>query len=234
MSARRPRRPAVTSQGHYAGSVSRFLAYVDRPHGQRGRVRAGAGGHLLCRADRDRPFGSRWNRSNIVVAIIFVVWEFVYFGYSWAASGRTLRHGRARGARCAGRRRAHRPLARCRPRPGVPAQLPAASAWASSASSCSASIARCTISSPAPRSCTPGTPGPRACGSWPARRSRRPGNHPQRVTSRPSLAGSCWPSGVLLHPIDGEGTDHEQPSKVDVNDATRDLLAGLALKLLAS
>ena len=31
-----------------------------------------------------------WNRSNIVVAIIFAVWQFLYFGYSWASSGRTL------------------------------------------------------------------------------------------------------------------------------------------------
>ena len=30
-----------------------------------------------------------WNRSNIVVAIIFVLWQFLYFGYSWAVSGRT-------------------------------------------------------------------------------------------------------------------------------------------------
>lgn len=31
-----------------------------------------------------------WNRSNAVVAVIFVVWQFVYFGYSWAVSGRTF------------------------------------------------------------------------------------------------------------------------------------------------
>ena len=31
-----------------------------------------------------------WNRSNIVVVVIFVLWEFVYFGYSWAVSGRTF------------------------------------------------------------------------------------------------------------------------------------------------
>ena len=31
-----------------------------------------------------------WSRTNIVVAIIFVAWEFFYFGYSWAASGRTF------------------------------------------------------------------------------------------------------------------------------------------------
>jgi len=31
-----------------------------------------------------------WNRSNIVVAILFVVWQFFYFGYSWAVSGKTF------------------------------------------------------------------------------------------------------------------------------------------------
>ena len=32
---------------------------------------------------------SSWNRSNIVVAVIFVFWQFLYFGYCWAVSGRT-------------------------------------------------------------------------------------------------------------------------------------------------
>ena len=31
-----------------------------------------------------------WSRTNIVVAIVFVAWEFFYFGYSWAASGRSF------------------------------------------------------------------------------------------------------------------------------------------------
>ena len=31
-----------------------------------------------------------WSRTNIVVAIILGVWEFFYFAYSWAASGRTF------------------------------------------------------------------------------------------------------------------------------------------------
>jgi uncharacterized RDD family membrane protein YckC len=29
-------------------------------------------------------------RSNIVVAICFAVWEFIYFGYSWAVSGKSF------------------------------------------------------------------------------------------------------------------------------------------------
>jgi uncharacterized RDD family membrane protein YckC len=31
-----------------------------------------------------------WNRSNAVVAVIFVGWQFLYYAYLWAASGRTL------------------------------------------------------------------------------------------------------------------------------------------------
>ena len=31
-----------------------------------------------------------WDRQNIVVVVIYVAWEFFYFGYSWAVSGRTF------------------------------------------------------------------------------------------------------------------------------------------------
>jgi uncharacterized RDD family membrane protein YckC len=31
-----------------------------------------------------------WNRADTVVAIVFAAWWFFYFGYSWAASGRTF------------------------------------------------------------------------------------------------------------------------------------------------
>jgi uncharacterized RDD family membrane protein YckC len=31
-----------------------------------------------------------WNRSSPVVAVLFVIWQFVYFGYSWAVAGRTF------------------------------------------------------------------------------------------------------------------------------------------------
>ena len=31
-----------------------------------------------------------WSRNDLPVAILYVVWEFVYFAYSWGASGKTL------------------------------------------------------------------------------------------------------------------------------------------------
>ncbi len=80
---------SVSCQGHYAGSVSRFAAYaIDLA------VSSGAFSLALAAVS----YGVRivtghtvsWNRSNLVVAIGFAVWEFVYFGYSWAVSGRTF------------------------------------------------------------------------------------------------------------------------------------------------
>jgi uncharacterized RDD family membrane protein YckC len=81
--------PPVTSQGHYAGSVSRFLAYaVD--------ITASSGVFALALAGVSYVVSVvtgqhvSWSKQNIVVAIIFVAWEFVYFAYSWAASGKTF------------------------------------------------------------------------------------------------------------------------------------------------
>ncbi len=79
----------VTSQGHYAGSVSRFLAFV---------IDAAVSSGLFALGLAATSFAVQvvtgnsvsWNRSNIVVAIIFAGWEFFYFGYSWAASGKTF------------------------------------------------------------------------------------------------------------------------------------------------
>lgn len=80
---------AVSCQGHYAGSVSRFAAYaID--------LAASSGAFSLALAAVS--YGVRivtghtvsWNRSNVIVAIGFAAWEFAYFGYSWAVSGRTF------------------------------------------------------------------------------------------------------------------------------------------------
>jgi uncharacterized RDD family membrane protein YckC len=79
----------LTYQGQYAGSVSRLAAYaID--------VAVSTGVFTLSLAAIS--YGAQivaghsvsWNRSNIVVAVIFVAWEFFYFGYSWAASGKTF------------------------------------------------------------------------------------------------------------------------------------------------
>ena len=79
----------VTSQGHYAGSVSRFLAFVIDAAVSAGLFALGlAAVSFATQVVTGHPI--HWNRSDIVVAIIFAAWEFFYFGYSWAASGKTF------------------------------------------------------------------------------------------------------------------------------------------------
>ena len=89
MSARTVQAGLVTYQGHYAGSVSRFLAYaidlaVSTGVFSLGLAAISYGVHIVT------GHSVSWNRSNIVVAIVFVAWQFLYFGYSWAVSGRTF------------------------------------------------------------------------------------------------------------------------------------------------
>jgi uncharacterized RDD family membrane protein YckC len=79
---------SLSYQGHYAGAVSRLLSFaVDLA------VSAGAFSLGLAAIS----YGAQiitgnlvsWNRSSAVVIAIFAVWELVYFGCSWATSGRT-------------------------------------------------------------------------------------------------------------------------------------------------
>jgi uncharacterized RDD family membrane protein YckC len=89
MSARTHAASWVSSQGHYAGSVSRFLAFVLDAVVSAGLFALGlAATSLVVQVVTGHSVS--WSRTNIVVAIIFVAWEFFYFGYSWAASGRTF------------------------------------------------------------------------------------------------------------------------------------------------
>jgi uncharacterized RDD family membrane protein YckC len=78
----------VSYQSHYAGAVSRFAAYVIDVlvstvafelalAGISYSVQIVTGHHVS------------WNRSNTVVAVIFVVWQLAYFAYFWAVGGRT-------------------------------------------------------------------------------------------------------------------------------------------------
>ena len=88
MSTRPPQGTLVGYQGHYAGAVSRFAAYS---------IDLVASTVVFALVLAIISWGVRivtghdvnWNRSNIVVVIIYVLWQFLYFGYCWAVSGRT-------------------------------------------------------------------------------------------------------------------------------------------------
>jgi uncharacterized RDD family membrane protein YckC len=80
---------SVTAQGHYAGAVSRFLAYaVDVTVSSAVFAAALAVISYAVTVVTGRQVS--WSREDLVVVIIFVAWEFFYFGCSWAVSGRTF------------------------------------------------------------------------------------------------------------------------------------------------
>ncbi|MGH3193381.1 MAG: RDD family protein [Streptosporangiaceae bacterium] len=69
--------------------MSRFLAYaVDIAVSSGVFALALAGVSYVASVVTGRQVS--WSRENVVVAILFVLWQFVYFGYSWAASGKTF------------------------------------------------------------------------------------------------------------------------------------------------
>ncbi|MGO9293369.1 MAG: RDD family protein [Streptosporangiaceae bacterium] len=89
MTARTPAQSMVTAQGNYAGSVSRFLAYAIDLAVSTGLFTLGlAGVSFAVRVVTGQSVS--WSRSDVVVAVIFALWQFLYFGYSWAASGRSF------------------------------------------------------------------------------------------------------------------------------------------------
>jgi uncharacterized RDD family membrane protein YckC len=89
MTERRQAPGWLSSAGHYAGSVSRLLAFViDLAVSAGLAALALAAASLVAQVVTGHSVS--WNRTNIVVAVLFVVWEFFYFGYSWAMSGRTF------------------------------------------------------------------------------------------------------------------------------------------------
>ena len=83
-------RPAVVSyQGNYAGSVSRFAAYaidlaVSSAVFSLALAAISYGVHIVT------GHSVTWNHDSPVVAVLYVLWQFTYFGYSWAVSGRTF------------------------------------------------------------------------------------------------------------------------------------------------
>ena len=79
----------VSAQGNYAGSVSRLLAYL---------IDLVVSTVIFQLALASISFvwsvftghGITWHRENIGVIIVYVLWQFVYFGFQWAANGKTL------------------------------------------------------------------------------------------------------------------------------------------------
>jgi uncharacterized RDD family membrane protein YckC len=79
----------VGRQGHYAGAVSRLVAFG-------ADVGASWGLYLLGQALFNWAIrlvtGHSYTLTNhrLVAFIVLAIWEFIYFSYQWAVSGRTL------------------------------------------------------------------------------------------------------------------------------------------------
>jgi uncharacterized RDD family membrane protein YckC len=84
--------PVAGRQGHYAGGVTRLVAFAADVGASWGAFTLSLAGityaiHLVTRTTIDPTKGTI---SALVVLISFVVWEFVYFAYQWSLSGKTV------------------------------------------------------------------------------------------------------------------------------------------------
>ena len=87
--ARLLRRDPPARRPHFGGAVSRFVAYA---------VDLGVSIGVFMLALAAISFAASvivghsisWSRNDLPVAILYVAWVFVYFAYSWGASGKTL------------------------------------------------------------------------------------------------------------------------------------------------
>jgi uncharacterized RDD family membrane protein YckC len=79
----------VSLQGRYAGFASRFVAFlVDQGTAIGLFALFLAAISFAASVLTGKPI--HWNRSDLLVSLAFVGWEFLYFAYSWAASGKTF------------------------------------------------------------------------------------------------------------------------------------------------
>lgn len=89
MSVRAQADRSVTAQGHYAGFASRFVAFV---------IDVAAISAVFALVLAALSFAAKlidgraisWNRENVIVAAVFAAWVLFYFGYSWAADGKSF------------------------------------------------------------------------------------------------------------------------------------------------
>jgi uncharacterized RDD family membrane protein YckC len=87
--ARLLRRDPPARRPHFGGAVSRFVAYA---------VDLGVSTGVFMLALAAISFAASiitghsisWSRNDLPVTILYVAWLFVYFAYSWGASGKTL------------------------------------------------------------------------------------------------------------------------------------------------
>ena len=79
----------IGRQGHYAGAVSRLAAFAADVGASWGAYTLGV---ALLNAAVKLVTGHSYTLSNhqILALITWVVWEFLYFSYQWAVSGKTL------------------------------------------------------------------------------------------------------------------------------------------------
>jgi uncharacterized RDD family membrane protein YckC len=79
----------VSAQGNYAGAVSRLVAYL---------IDLLVSTVIFQLALASISFvwsvftghGITWHRDSWVVIVTYVLWQFVYFGFQWAANGKSL------------------------------------------------------------------------------------------------------------------------------------------------
>ena len=78
----------VSAQGHYAGSASRFAAYLtDLIASTVVYWLALQLVSFVVQTVTGSPVS--WHRQYIVVLITYTAWQFLYFGFQWAADGST-------------------------------------------------------------------------------------------------------------------------------------------------
>jgi len=81
--------PIEGRQGHYAGAVSRLVAFAADVGASWGLFTLGAAALTFT---IQLVSGAKFTLSNYQIAslIAAVVWEFVYFAYQWTLSGKTI------------------------------------------------------------------------------------------------------------------------------------------------
>lgn len=79
----------VGRQGHYAGAISRLIAFAADVGASWGLYTLGV---ALVNAAVKLVTGRAYTLSNhrIAAVIILTGWEFIYFAYQWAVSGKTV------------------------------------------------------------------------------------------------------------------------------------------------